>query len=86
MLNLMPCVFPVLAMKAAGLAGLADAGRNAARAEAAAYTAGVLVAFVVLAAALSGAARRRQRRRLGLPVPVARLRRRHRPGCCSRSG
>ncbi len=48
-LNLMPCVFPVLAMKVVGLAG---AGRGRARWHAAAYTAGVLVAFAVVGTAL----------------------------------
>ena len=49
-LNLMPCVFPILAMKAFGLAsGLA---RGAARMHAVFYTAGVLVTFVALAGAL----------------------------------
>ena len=58
-LNLMPCVFPILAMKAVGLAsGLA---RGTARGHALAYTAGVLVTFaglatVLLAARSAGAA------------------------------
>lgn len=51
-LNLMPCVFPVLAMKAVGLAGTPVGG---ARRQAAAYTAGVLVAFAGLGAALLAA-------------------------------
>ena len=51
-LNLMPCVFPVLALKVVGLAGMSG-GR--ARAQAAAYTAGVLVAFAALGAALLAA-------------------------------
>ncbi len=52
-LNLMPCVFPILAMKAVGLAtGFA---RGAARLHAVFYTAGVLVAFLGLAAALLAA-------------------------------
>ena len=51
-LNLMPCVFPVLALKTAGLAGLAGARRRQAAAHAASYAAGVLVAFAVLAGAL----------------------------------
>ena len=50
-LNLMPCVFPILAMKAVGFAsGLA---RGAARMHAVFYTAGVVVTFVALAGALS---------------------------------
>ena len=51
-LNLMPCVFPVLAMKVVGLAGTP---RGRARLHAAAYTAGVLVAFAVVGAALLAA-------------------------------
>ncbi len=47
-LNLMPCVFPILAIKAVALA--AHAGRGSAHALA--YTAGVLVTFVGLAVAL----------------------------------
>jgi thiol:disulfide interchange protein DsbD len=48
-LNLMPCVFPVLALKVVGLAG---ADRAKARWHAVAYTAGVLAAFAGLCAAL----------------------------------
>jgi DsbC/DsbD-like thiol-disulfide interchange protein/cytochrome c biogenesis protein CcdA len=51
-LNLMPCVFPVLALKVVGLAGVE---RGKARWQAAAYTAGVLVAFAGLCAALLAA-------------------------------
>ena len=51
-LNLMPCVFPVLAMKAVGLARLRDEARGAVRGHAAAYTAGVLVAFAGLGGVL----------------------------------
>ena len=51
-LNLMPCVFPVLAMKAIGLAGLAGKGRRAAWANAGAYTLGVVATFLLLSAAL----------------------------------
>ena len=47
-LNLMPCVFPVLALKALGLA-------RGARAQAVSYTAGVLVAFAVMGGALMAA-------------------------------
>ncbi|WP_371734241.1 protein-disulfide reductase DsbD family protein, partial [Acidisphaera sp. S103] len=50
-LNLMPCVFPILAMKAVGLARHAGQGRR----HAIAYTVGVLVTFVALAAALLAA-------------------------------
>jgi thiol:disulfide interchange protein DsbD len=51
-LNLMPCVFPVLALKTIGLAGLAGARRRQAVIFAASYAAGVLVAFAALGAAL----------------------------------
>jgi thiol:disulfide interchange protein/DsbC/DsbD-like thiol-disulfide interchange protein len=51
-LNLMPCVFPVLAMKAMALARLGGAARGAVRLEAAAYTAGAVVSFTALAALL----------------------------------
>jgi thiol:disulfide interchange protein/DsbC/DsbD-like thiol-disulfide interchange protein len=49
-LNLMPCVFPVLAMKALGIAAGAAQGRM--RAHALSYTAGVLLAFGALGGAL----------------------------------
>jgi thiol:disulfide interchange protein DsbD len=52
LLNLMPCVFPVLAMKAMGLARMSGAARGAIRAEAASYTAGVLVSMLALAGLL----------------------------------
>jgi DsbC/DsbD-like thiol-disulfide interchange protein/cytochrome c biogenesis protein CcdA len=45
LLNLMPCVFPVLAMKAVGLAALGGQARRAVRMHAAAYTAGVMLSF-----------------------------------------
>ena len=51
-LNLMPCVFPVLAMKAVALARLSGQGRGVIQAQAASYTAGVLVAFTGLGALL----------------------------------
>ena len=44
-LNLMPCVFPILAMKAVGIAHLRGESRGTVRLHAASYTAGVLVAF-----------------------------------------
>ncbi len=52
-LNLMPCVFPILAMKAVGFA--AGLARGKARAHAASYTCGVLATFLALALALLGA-------------------------------
>ncbi len=53
-LNLMPCVFPVLAMKAMALAKLGGAARSAVRAEAAGYTAGVLVTFLAIGGLMLG--------------------------------
>jgi thiol:disulfide interchange protein/DsbC/DsbD-like thiol-disulfide interchange protein len=47
-LNLMPCVFPILAMKAVGVAKLSCHARGAVRVHAASYTLGVLVAFAAL--------------------------------------
>lgn len=51
-LNLMPCVFPILAVKAMSLAGLAGRDRRVVRLHAASYTLGVVVAFGGLGAAL----------------------------------
>lgn len=48
LLNLMPCVFPILAMKAMALVRLSGAARAEVRAHAASYTAGVLVLFALL--------------------------------------
>jgi thiol:disulfide interchange protein/DsbC/DsbD-like thiol-disulfide interchange protein len=48
-LNLMPCVFPVLAVKVAALAG---AAQHRSRMHAVSYTIGVLVAFMALGGAL----------------------------------
>jgi thiol:disulfide interchange protein len=50
-LNLMPCVFPILAMKAASLAGSAHDPREARR-DGLAFLAGVLASFLVLAGVL----------------------------------
>jgi thiol:disulfide interchange protein DsbD len=50
-LNLMPCVFPVLSIKALSLAGKGGDHRGA-RISALAYTAGVVLSFVALAGAL----------------------------------
>ncbi len=49
-LNLMPCVFPILAMKAASLAG--GAARGEVRAHAAFYSTGVVLAFAALGGVL----------------------------------
>lgn len=51
-LNLMPCVFPVLAMKAAAFARLAGHDRRDMRRDGLAYTAGVLASFALMAAAV----------------------------------
>lgn len=51
-LNLMPCVFPILAMKAMGLARLSGSERRVVRWHAASYTAGVVLAFAVLGGTL----------------------------------
>jgi thiol:disulfide interchange protein/DsbC/DsbD-like thiol-disulfide interchange protein len=51
-LNLMPCVFPVLAIKAVGLARLSGVGRRVALAQAASYAAGVVATFMLVAGAL----------------------------------
>jgi suppressor for copper-sensitivity B len=53
-LNLMPCVLPVLSMKLASAAGYAGAERGAVRAGFLASAAGILVAFWILAAAVMG--------------------------------
>ncbi len=53
-LNLMPCVFPILAMKAVALARLSGAGRGAVRAHAASYTAGVVLSFLALGGLMIG--------------------------------
>lgn len=47
-LNLMPCVFPVLAIKAVGIASLRGADKRHARLQAASYVGGVLVTFLAL--------------------------------------
>jgi len=53
-LNLMPCVFPVLAMKAMGLMRLSGEARGRVRSEALSYTAGVLASFALLGAVMLG--------------------------------
>lgn len=51
-LNLMPCVFPVLAIKATAVAGMSGGDRRAVRLSGLFYTLGVLAAFMALALAL----------------------------------
>ncbi len=53
-LNLMPCVFPVLAMKALALSRISGAARRDVLGSAGFYTAGVLVAFAALGALMLG--------------------------------
>jgi thiol:disulfide interchange protein DsbD len=53
LLNLMPCVFPVLGLKLLALAKLAGGSRRRAAALGAAHTAGVLLSFWALAGALA---------------------------------
>ena len=53
-LNLMPCVFPVLAMKAAAFARLAGHARSEMRRDGIAYTMGVLASFAAMAAIVVG--------------------------------
>ncbi|MCS6892273.1 MAG: protein-disulfide reductase DsbD family protein [Rhodovarius sp.] len=53
-LNLMPCVFPVLAMKAMGIARLSGAAAGELRAHALSYSAGVVVSFLAIGAVLYG--------------------------------
>ncbi len=53
-LNLMPCVFPILAMKAVALARLSGAARGTVRAHAASYTAGVVLSFLALGGLMIG--------------------------------
>jgi thiol:disulfide interchange protein len=52
LLNLMPCVFPVLAIKATALAGMSGSDRREVRLSGVFYTLGVLAAFMTLAAVL----------------------------------
>ena len=51
-LNLMPCVFPVLSMKALSLVRMGQTGQREAQQSGLLYTAGILVAFAVLGGVL----------------------------------
>jgi len=51
-LNLMPCVFPVLSMKALSLVKLSDKEKKHARASGLSYTAGIILSFVAIAGVL----------------------------------
>lgn len=53
-LNLMPCVFPILAMKAMALVRLGGGPRRAIRIESAGYTLGVVLGLLVLAGVMLG--------------------------------
>src|SRR5262249_58836791 len=53
-LNLMPCVLPVLSVKALGLVRHADERAATRRRHGLAYTAGVLVSFAIVAVAMLG--------------------------------
>ena len=54
LLNLMPCVFPVLAIKALSFAKMGGHAQQAVRMQSIAYCAGVVATFVLLAALLLG--------------------------------
>ncbi len=73
-LNLMPCVFPVLSIKAMGLVEQAKKHPAAVRAKGMVFAAGVISSMLCLAAALLIAARRRRRSGLGLSIAVAAVR------------
>lgn len=51
-LNLMPCVFPVLSLKAISLSRMSDKEQSHAAASGFAYTAGVVISFALIAATL----------------------------------
>ena len=53
-LNLMPCVFPILSMKALSLVDASGADRRSAREGGYLYTVGILVAFAIVGIALLG--------------------------------
>lgn len=53
-LNLMPCVFPIISMKALSLAKMAHSERGVMRREAHLYTAGVMATFLLLTLVLLG--------------------------------
>ena len=54
LLNLMPCVFPIISLKALSLSKTAHSERTEVRSAAWAYTAGVLVSFVLFAGLITG--------------------------------
>ncbi len=54
LLNIMPCVLPILSLKALALVKKADASPRAARLQGFAYTLGVVLSFVLIAALMLG--------------------------------
>ncbi|MGH8801113.1 MAG: protein-disulfide reductase DsbD family protein, partial [Casimicrobiaceae bacterium] len=54
LLNFMPCVFPVLSLKALALAAVAAGNRSDARREGVAFALGVVITFVAFGAAITG--------------------------------
>lgn len=54
LLNVMPCVLPILSLKALALAKKADAAPRVARAQAFAYTLGTVLSFVLIAGMMLG--------------------------------
>lgn len=52
LLNIMPCVLPILSLKALALVKKADAAPHAARMQGVAYTVGVVLSFVLIAATM----------------------------------
>jgi DsbC/DsbD-like thiol-disulfide interchange protein len=67
-LNLMPCVFPVLSIKALSLVKIAEKSKTAARLHGLSYTAGVVLSFVAIAAIFDRPQIRWRANRLGLPA------------------
>lgn len=54
LLNIMPCVLPILSLKALALVKKADAAPHAARVQGIAYTLGVVLSFLLIAAVMLG--------------------------------
>ena len=69
-LNLMPCVFPILSLKALSLVQQAGEAPSRARRHGLSYTLGVLAMFMVLAGALLAFRAAGSAGRLGFPAPV----------------
>jgi thiol:disulfide interchange protein len=73
-LNLMPCVFPVLSIKAIGLVEQAKKHPAAVRTKGLVFAAGVISSMLALAGRAAGLARGRRANRLGLSIAVAAVR------------